>query len=167
MYNSSGRQIQNENPARVSRIHSFLRIPLPPALLLFFAAAWAAAPQETQPTAQPPTEPSQALVATPTFYRDVLPILQKHCQNCHRAGEIAPMQLTTYAQTRPFARAIADSATRREMPPWFADPSVGHFSRPSSLTQWKLTPSFPGPTRKHPQAIPRKRRLRVTGRKAG
>ena len=43
----------------------------------------------------------------PTFYRDVLPILQNHCQVCHRPGEIGPMPLVTYAQTKPFARAIA------------------------------------------------------------
>jgi hypothetical protein len=107
-------------------------------LLLLFATAWAVSPQENQPTPQPPTEPSQALVATPTFYRDVLPILQQHCQTCHRAGEIGPMQLMSYAQTRPFARAIADSAAKREMPPWFADPAIGHFSDDPSLTQQEI-----------------------------
>jgi len=42
----------------------------------------------------------------PTFYRDVLPILQQHCQVCHRRGEIAPMPLVTYPQVKPYARAI-------------------------------------------------------------
>lgn len=72
--------------------------------------------------------------ASPTFYRDVLPILQNHCQSCHRAGEIAPMSLVTYSESRPFARAIATSAAQRKMPPWFADPTVGHFSNDPSLT---------------------------------
>jgi hypothetical protein len=72
--------------------------------------------------------------APPTFYRDVLPILQNHCQACHRTGEIAPMPLITYAQTQPFARAIATSVRQKKMPPWFADPSVGHFSNDPSLT---------------------------------
>src|SRR2546429_9737156 len=33
---------------------------------------------------------------SPTFYRDVLPILQQRCQVCHRDGGIAPMPLVTY-----------------------------------------------------------------------
>ena len=39
-----------------------------------------------------------------TFHKDVLPILQKNCQNCHRPGQIAPMSLLSYAETRPWAR---------------------------------------------------------------
>jgi hypothetical protein len=70
---------------------------------------------------------------SPTFYRDVLPILQSHCQECHRPGEIGPMPFLTYGQTRPFARAIANVTAQRKMPPWFADPSVGHFSNDPSL----------------------------------
>ncbi len=76
--------------------------------------------------------------ATPTFYRDVLPILQQHCQSCHRPGEIAPMPFVTYAQTRPFATLIAADAAKRAMPPWFADPSVGHFANDPSLTQSEI-----------------------------
>jgi hypothetical protein len=76
--------------------------------------------------------------APPTFYRDVLPILQNHCQVCHRAGEIALMPLITYAQTRPFARAIATDVSQRKMPPWFAGPAVGHFSNDSSLTNQEI-----------------------------
>ena len=70
----------------------------------------------------------------PTFYRDVLPILQAHCQVCHREGEIGPMPLGSYEQARPFARAIATATTERKMPPWFADPGVGHFANDPSLT---------------------------------
>ena len=43
-----------------------------------------------------------------TFTRDVLPILQRSCQKCHRPGTGAPMSLLTYEQTRPWARAIRD-----------------------------------------------------------
>jgi hypothetical protein len=70
----------------------------------------------------------------PAFYRDVLPILQQHCQACHRPGEVAPMPFVTYGQTRPFARVIAEDARNRKMPPWFADPRVGHFSNDASLS---------------------------------
>jgi hypothetical protein len=71
----------------------------------------------------------------PTFYRDVLPILQQHCQSCHRPGEIGLMPLVSYDQTRPFAQAIAAAASKQEMPPWFADPGIGHFSNDPSLTR--------------------------------
>jgi len=70
----------------------------------------------------------------PTFYREVLPVLQAHCQACHREGEIGPMALGSYEQVRPFARAIAIAARERKMPPWFADRSVGRFANDPSLT---------------------------------
>jgi len=65
--------------------------------------------------------------ATATFYKDVLPVLQKNCQECHRAGEAAPMEFSTYQQVRPWAKAIKASVQSKKMPPWFADPSVGKF----------------------------------------
>ena len=70
----------------------------------------------------------------PTFYRDVLPILQQHCQDCHRTGGIAPMSFEMYEQTRSFAAAISHAAQNRSMPPWFADANVGRFSNDLSLT---------------------------------
>ena len=76
----------------------------------------------------------QSAAGTPTFYRDVVPILQERCQLCHRAEGIAPMRFETYEQTRPFAAAIAAAAKNRSMPPWFADPVIGHFSNDPSLT---------------------------------
>ena len=72
--------------------------------------------------------------AAPTFYRDVLPILERHCQSCHRQGEIGPMPLVTYDQVGPLAGAMADSVGARRMPPWFADPAVGHFLNDPSLS---------------------------------
>jgi hypothetical protein len=71
---------------------------------------------------------------SPTFYRDVQPILRRHCQSCHRPGEIAPMSLMSYKETKPFAQAIAGDARDRKMPPWFADSKFGHFSNDPSLS---------------------------------
>src|SRR5213594_445398 len=68
-----------------------------------------------------------------TFYKDVLPILQKNCQTCHRPGQIAPMALITYKETRPWAKAIKAAVTMRKMPPWFADHRYGHFTNDRSL----------------------------------
>lgn len=53
-----------------------------------------------------------------TYHRDVLPILQKHCQECHRPGEVGPFSLMTYKQAVNWADDIKDYTQRREMPPW-------------------------------------------------
>jgi hypothetical protein len=60
-----------------------------------------------------------------TFTRDVAPILQKSCQNCHRPGQMAPMSLLTYQDVRPWAKSIKQRVTERQMPPWGIDPHVG------------------------------------------
>jgi hypothetical protein len=80
-----------------------------------------------------------AASSAPTFYANVLPILQQRCQVCHRAGGIAPMAFETYAQARTFAAAIKTSVQDRSMPPWFADPQIGHFSNDPSLTAQQIT----------------------------
>src|SRR5262249_43405390 len=74
----------------------------------------------------------------PTYHKDALPILQKHCQECHRPGEIGPMPLLTYAETRPWAKSIRTQVAARRMPPWFADPAHGHFSNNRRLTDQEV-----------------------------
>ena len=73
-----------------------------------------------------------------TFNRDVLPILQEHCQTCHRPGEVGPMALLTYEGTRPWAKAMKAAVLARKMPPWFADPKYGHFANDRSLTEAEI-----------------------------
>lgn len=69
---------------------------------------------------------SSVAFAAPTFYADVLPILQESCQECHRpegvniGGMVAPFSLMTYEEARPWAKAIARKVEAREMPPWHA-----------------------------------------------
>jgi hypothetical protein len=84
------------------------------------------------------TPPILGATAIPTFYKDVLPLLEQHCQSCHRPGEIAPMPFVTYDQVRPWARAIQKAVRLRKMPPWFADPRYGHFSNDPSLTPQQI-----------------------------
>jgi hypothetical protein len=48
-----------------------------------------------------------------TFNRDVLPILQQHCQTCHRPGQVAPMSLLTYKDSRPWAKAMKIAVASR------------------------------------------------------
>jgi hypothetical protein len=70
----------------------------------------------------------------PTFTKDIAPILYKNCTQCHRQGEIAPMPLMTYEEARPYAKEIRDRVIANEMPPWHADPAVGHFANARGLT---------------------------------
>lgn len=81
---------------------------------------------------------SSALAADPTFYKEVLPIVQNHCQECHRAGEAAPMAFTSYKDTRPFAKAIEKAVLSRKMPPWHADPHYGKFTNERSLSESQI-----------------------------
>ena len=65
----------------------------------------------------------QAAPAVPTFSKDVAPIVFNNCATCHRAGEVAPMTLTSYEDVRPWAKVIKNKVVSREMPPWGADPA--------------------------------------------
>jgi hypothetical protein len=73
-----------------------------------------------------------------TFERDILPILQKHCQSCHRPDEIGPMPLMDYQQVRPWAKAIRESVMLRRMPPWHADPAHGKFRNDRALSDREI-----------------------------
>ena len=70
-----------------------------------------------------------------SFNKDVLPILQRNCQVCHRPGEVAPMSFLTYDSTRPWAKAIKEAVLSKKMPPWFADPRYGGFRNEPRLTE--------------------------------
>jgi hypothetical protein len=76
-----------------------------------------------------------------TFSKDIAPILQNHCQTCHRPGTFAPMSLLTYEEVRPWARSIKARVVAREMPPFFIDKNVGiqHFTNDNSLTGGQIT----------------------------
>src|SRR5215468_8871944 len=71
-----------------------------------------------------------------TFTRDVAPIFQAKCQECHQPNSIAPMSLITYQDARPWAKAIRERVITRQMPPWHIDRSVGvqKFKNDMSLT---------------------------------
>lgn len=71
-----------------------------------------------------------------TFSKDIAPIFQARCEECHRPGTAAPMSLVTYEETRPWAKAIKQRVLKREMPPWHIDKTVGirHFANDRSLS---------------------------------
>jgi hypothetical protein len=89
------------------------------------------------PAQSPAPSTAQASV---TFTKDVAPILQQSCQNCHRPGSIAPMSLLTYEDARPWARSIRQRVEARQMPPWHVDRSVGirHFKDDPSLSDQQI-----------------------------
>jgi hypothetical protein len=72
--------------------------------------------------------------ASPTFSRDVAPILYDKCVSCHRSGEIGPMSLITYRDVRPWVASIRDKVSKRIMPPWHADARYGSFRNDRSLS---------------------------------
>ena len=84
--------------------------------------------------AQIPGPPNQS----PTFSRDVAPILYKHCVTCHHPGDIAPMSLLTYKDARPWASAIREAVVSRRMPPWSADATVGRWSNDPRLSNSEI-----------------------------
>src|ERR1043166_10332945 len=73
-----------------------------------------------------------------TFNNQVVRIFQQHCQTCHRPGNIAPFSLLTYADTRPWARAIRDAVLLKKMPPWKPAGSHGVFEGERSLTEQEI-----------------------------
>ena len=72
-----------------------------------------------------PALAAAAAPETPTFHKDIEPILQRSCQVCHRPDNVAPMSLMSYQETRPWARSMKNKVEAREMPPWHIDPKVG------------------------------------------
>lgn len=104
----------------------------------------------------------------PTFYKDVLPILQERCQVCHRegggnfGGMIAPMAFTDYNNVRPWAKAIAKNVGSGTMPPWHADPRhAGEFENERTITQEEIDTLInwvqSGATRGNPADAPPKK----------
>ena len=74
-----------------------------------------------------------------TYYKDIVPLLQKNCQGCHRPGEAVPMALMSYQEVRPWAKAMKTAVLSRKMPPWFADPHVGTFTNDRRLSEAEMT----------------------------
>jgi hypothetical protein len=79
---------------------------------------------------------AQASAQDVTYSRDVAPILQENCQQCHMEGSIAPIHLTNYDEARRYARRIRAKVADRIMPPWHIDRTVGiqDFKNDRSLT---------------------------------
>ncbi|MQA29389.1 MAG: hypothetical protein GEU82_06050 [Luteitalea sp.] len=84
-----------------------------------------------------PASAADAPTGPVTFSKDIAPIFQAKCQECHQPNSIAPMSLITFQEARPWARSIKERVSTRQMPPWHIDPSVGvqKFKNDMSLSQ--------------------------------
>ncbi len=83
--------------------------------------------------------------ARPTFYKDVLPIIQENCQICHRPsgnnimGMVAPMAFMTYEEVRPWSKAIVKQVQTKRMPPWHASEDFhGVFKNERTLSEAEI-----------------------------
>lgn len=76
-------------------------------------------------------------VATPkveiTYAKDIAPIMQTYCQECHRPGQVGPFSLLTYEQARRWSATIRELVNDGRMPPWHADPNHGPYANDISL----------------------------------
>jgi thiol-disulfide isomerase/thioredoxin len=73
-----------------------------------------------------------------TYSKHVAPILQKHCQACHRPGQSGPFSLLTYADASRHGRMIKEVTSQRRMPPWHADPRHGKFANDRRLARAEI-----------------------------
>jgi peroxiredoxin len=73
------------------------------------------------------TKPGDDSKPSVTFNRDIAPILNANCVECHREGEIGPMELSDYDEVVGWGQMILEVIDQGRMPPWHADPNVGHF----------------------------------------
>ncbi len=106
------------------------RIIMTSAVAVFIAAACCVAL-----TTVKASDTKKAAKAKVTFAKDVAPIFYNKCVECHRTGEIAPMSLMSYKESRPWARSIKEKVVTKEMPPWHADPAHGAFANDRRLSQ--------------------------------
>ena len=86
----------------------------------------------------------RGMPADVTFTKDIAPILQRSCQNCHRADGVAPMSLVTYEEVRPWARSIKQRTgigpRAGVMPPWYVEKNIGiqHYKDDPSLSELEV-----------------------------
>jgi len=69
-----------------------------------------------------------------TYHKDVAPIFQKRCVECHRPGDIGPFPLLKYDKAKSSAKQIKEVVVKRRMPPWHADPKYGEWKNDRHLT---------------------------------
>jgi len=72
------------------------------------------------------------------FHEHIKPLLQMHCQECHHKGGGGPFALETFKQAKGWAKMMAEVTAEKRMPPWNADPKVGHFKNARGLNEREI-----------------------------
>jgi peroxiredoxin len=85
-------------------------------------------------SSEPTGSPLVAPAAPVTFNEQVAPVLHRQCVDCHRKGQVGPMELLDYEDAKGWAPQIAEVISQGRMPPWHADPRYGHFENERRLT---------------------------------
>lgn len=101
---------------------------------------------------------ANAYAATPTFNRDIAPILYENCATCHRPGQVAPFPLLSYDDVAKRAGLIAIVTQKRYMPPWKAEPGYGHFQDERRLTDGQIALIADWARNGAPEGDPRQKR---------
>jgi peroxiredoxin len=80
--------------------------------------------------------PERAKLATSqvTYVKNIAPMFEDKCVSCHQPGGIGPMPFTSYEKIAPFSPMIREMIRTQRMPPWRADPTIGHFLGDRSLS---------------------------------
>lgn len=81
---------------------------------------------------------SRKAAKTVTFAKDIAPIFNAKCAECHRPGEAAPFSTLTYKEVRPWAKSIKEQVISRAMPPWHADPHFGQWANDRRLSEAEI-----------------------------
>src|SRR6185436_11878558 len=76
---------------------------------------------------------------TPTFNKDIAPVIYQNCAICHRPGEVAPFSLMTYQDVARRAKLIQTVTERRFMPPWKAEHGYGDFANERRLSDAQIS----------------------------
>lgn len=82
--------------------------------------------------------PKPKPTAEVTYFKHIAPLIQKHCQECHRPGQIGPMPFLTYDDVAGWSEMIREVVSDRRMPPWYADPKFGHFKNDRRMPDAEL-----------------------------
>ena len=90
-----------------------------------------------------------------TYSKQIAPIFQDHCVECHRPGQIGPFALQTYEEAAGWAEMIEEVVRDQRMPPWHPDPAFGHFANDTSLSKEEKELIYKWVAKGGPKAIPR------------
>jgi peroxiredoxin len=72
------------------------------------------------------------------YVKNIAPMFEDKCVSCHQPGGIGPMTLTSYETIKPFTPMIREMIRTQRMPPWRADPTIGHFLGDRSLSSAQI-----------------------------